>query len=87
MATAGLLLVSSPTALACATCFGKSDSKLAEGMNWGIMILLFVITSMLIAVSSFFVFVARRMSRLEAEAEARREAPANQQKLARIKHA
>lgn len=85
IATVGLLLISSPTALACATCFGKSDSKLAEGMNWGIMSLLFVITSMLVAVSSFFVFVARRMSRLEAEAEARRrEAPANQQKLARI---
>jgi hypothetical protein len=30
----------SPSALACATCYGASDSPLAQGMNWGILTLL-----------------------------------------------
>ena len=49
-----------PAAHACATCFGKSDSKLAEGMNWGIFTLLGVILSVLIGISAFFIFIARR---------------------------
>lgn len=49
-----------PAAQACATCFGKSDSKLAEGMNWGIFTLLVFIMGMLGAISAFFIFIARR---------------------------
>ncbi len=49
-----------PALFACATCFGKSDSKLAEGMNWGILTLLFVILSVLGGIAAFFVFLARR---------------------------
>jgi heme/copper-type cytochrome/quinol oxidase subunit 2 len=49
-----------PAAHACATCFGKSDSKLAEGMNWGIFTLLVIIMGVLGAISAFFVFIARR---------------------------
>ena len=45
---------------ACAACFGKSDSKLAEGMNAGIFALLGVICSVLIASAAFFVFIIRR---------------------------
>lgn len=55
-----LLLMGAADASACAACFGKSDSKLAEGMNAGIMALLFVITSVLAAIASFFVFIIRR---------------------------
>lgn len=50
----------SPSAWACASCFGKSDSKLAEGMNAGIMALLLVVLAVLTAIASFFVYLARR---------------------------
>ncbi len=55
-----LFFMGTADASACAACFGKSDSKLAEGMNAGIMALLFVITSVLAAIASFFVFIIRR---------------------------
>lgn len=47
---------------ACAACFGKSDSKLAEGMNWGIMALLVVVGFVLAGISAFFVYIAKRAS-------------------------
>jgi len=53
-------LVLTPAAHACATCFGKSDSKLAEGMNWGILTLLLIVMGVLGAISAFFIFIARR---------------------------
>ena len=55
-----LLLVGTADASACAACFGKSDSKLAEGMNAGIMALLGVVGSVLFAIAAFFVFIVRR---------------------------
>ena len=55
--------VSLPTgAHACAACFGRSDSRLAQGMNMGILVLLFFIVSMLVMISMFFVFLGRRAS-------------------------
>jgi heme/copper-type cytochrome/quinol oxidase subunit 2 len=55
-----------PSAFACATCYGASDSPLAQGMNWGIMVLLGFIGVVLVAVSSFFVYIVRRASAMEA---------------------
>ena len=55
-----VLLVGAADASACAACFGKSDSKLAEGMNAGIFALLGVICSVLVAIAGFFVFIIRR---------------------------
>ena len=52
-----------PEVHACAVCFGKSDSRLAVGMNWGIFTLLFFIGSVLAGLSCFFVFLAVRSSR------------------------
>jgi heme/copper-type cytochrome/quinol oxidase subunit 2 len=57
-----LCLFLAPAAHACATCFGKSDSKLAEGMNWGIFTLLVVVLGVLGGISAFFIFLARRSS-------------------------
>jgi hypothetical protein len=58
-----LALVSLPNmASACATCFGKSDSRLAHGMNMGILSLLVVVVFVLSAFAAFFVFLARRAS-------------------------
>ena len=54
------------SALACATCFGKTDSKLAEGMNMGIFSLLAVVVCVLGAIASFFVYLAKRSSALAA---------------------
>lgn len=62
--TALILGASSPAALACTACFGKSDSNMAKGMNMGIFALLLVITSVLCGVAGFFVYLARRSSQL-----------------------
>ena len=55
-----VLLVGAADASACAACFGKSDSKLAQGMNAGIFALLGVIGSVLFAIAGFFFFIIRR---------------------------
>lgn len=65
-----LLVILSPSAFACATCFGKSDSALARGMNMGIFSLLVVIGVVLSSVAGFFVFLARRSAQLSARATA-----------------
>ena len=44
---------------ACAACYGKSDSPLASGMNWGIFTLLGVILTVLTCITLFFVHVVR----------------------------
>jgi hypothetical protein len=49
--------------LACAACYGQSDSPMAAGMNWGIMSLLAVIAVVLGGVSAFFIYLARRSAR------------------------
>lgn len=46
--------------LACATCFGQSDSAMAQGMNWGIFTLLGVIITVLATIASFFVYIIRK---------------------------
>jgi len=61
-------LLAAREAVACATCFGQTDSALGQGLNWGIFTLLVVVGMVLAGICSFFVFVARRAARLEAEA-------------------
>jgi heme/copper-type cytochrome/quinol oxidase subunit 2 len=67
--TLGMLAAGTSKAMACAACFGKSDSPLAVAMNWGILALLVVIATVLGLIASFFVFIVRR------EAQARENAP------------
>ena len=50
--------------LACAACYGQSDSPMAAGMNWGIMSLLGMIVVVLGGVAAFFIFLARRSAAL-----------------------
>jgi Na+-transporting methylmalonyl-CoA/oxaloacetate decarboxylase gamma subunit len=64
----------SPAAQACVTCFGRSDSPLAEGMNMGILFLLGVVLAVLAALACFFVYLGRRSV---AAAQAEAPAPAN----------
>jgi hypothetical protein len=61
-----ILEISSARVFACAACFGKSDSNMAQGMNMGIFALLLVITSVLCGIAGFFVYVARRSAHLDA---------------------
>jgi len=46
--------------LACAACYGQSDSAMAAGMNWGIFSLLGVIVFVLGGLAGFFVYLAKR---------------------------
>jgi hypothetical protein len=49
-------------AVACAACFGQSDSRLASGMNWGIFTLLGVVVFVLAGFAAFLIFLVRRSS-------------------------
>jgi hypothetical protein len=58
---AALAMAAAPqSVLACATCFGKSDSDLAQAMNWGILSLLAVVVFVLGGIAAFFIYLARR---------------------------
>lgn len=48
------------SAFACAVCYGKSDAPMAQGMNWGIMVLLAIIGVVLSGVAGFFVYLSKR---------------------------
>jgi len=62
-----LIALANPSrVLACAACYGQSDSALAQGMNWGIFCLLGVIGFVLAGVTGFFVFLIRRAAALAA---------------------
>jgi hypothetical protein len=61
---------------ACAACYGKSDSPLAQGMNWGIFSLLGVIVPVLGGIAAFFVFLARKAAAVSAAAEPQLPPPA-----------
>lgn len=66
-----LLALANPSrVLACAACYGQSDSALAQGMNWGIYTLLGVVGLVLAGVAGFFVFIIRRAASLAAKADA-----------------
>ncbi len=65
------MLAPSPL-FACVTCYGKSDSPLASGMNWGIFTLLGFIITVLATIATFFVYIIRKEA-------AQSDAPAPQQ--------
>lgn len=54
------LVFHSESVSACAACFGKSDSPLAAGMNWGIFSLMGVVVCVLGGIATFFVFLAKK---------------------------
>ncbi len=65
-----MLTITSHPLVACAACYGQSDSPLAKGMNWGIVTLLGTILLVLGGIAAFFVSLARRSAALSATAEA-----------------
>ncbi len=60
LAALSLLSLLPTSVQACAACYGQSDSPMAAGMNWGILSLLGVITSVLVGIAAFFVVLARK---------------------------
>ena len=69
--TALALAALAPSQLfACAACYGRSDSPLASGINWGIFTLFGVIVTVLGSIATFFVFIIRKESALAAKAAA-----------------
>src|SRR5262245_5668428 len=55
-------------ALACAACYGQSDSAMARGFNWGIVSLLGVVVMVLGGITTFFVFLGKKSATLAATA-------------------
>ena len=77
LALAGIAFLLRPAAtLGCATCFGQTDSPLAKGMNWGILAMLVVVVGMWIAFGTFFVYLARRASKVAPVPEPAAASPA-----------
>ena len=73
-----LPLVLAPAKLfACATCYGGNiDSSLADGMNWAILTLGIVITTVLAGFLTFLIYAIRKSEALTAAAEkAAQESP------------
>ena len=58
--TLSLLFGLKQNTLACAACYGESDSPMAEGMNAGIFVLLIIVGGTLAAIAGFFLFIMRR---------------------------
>ena len=65
-ATLALLAFRADSALACAACYGQSDSPLAQGMNWGIFSLLGVVVGVLTGITTFFVVINRKSAAVRA---------------------
>lgn len=64
-----IFMASTPSAQACATCFGASDSPMAQGMNWGIFSLLAVVVCMLSGIAGFFVFLAKKSAQASSASQ------------------
>ena len=61
MAVIAVFAALSPSpVLACAACYGRSDSPLASGMNWGIFTLMGVIVTVLLSIAGFFFYIIRK---------------------------
>ena len=69
------LVFSARAVFACAACYGKSDSALAQGMNWGIYTLLGFISLVLAGVAGFFVFIIRRAAAIPPEPDSAPASP------------
>ena len=59
-------VLSPGSVLACAACYGQSDSPMAAGMNWGIFSLLVVVVLVLGGIAACFVSLARRAAAVAA---------------------
>jgi len=67
--TATALAAFTPSPLfACAACYGKSDSPLASGMNWGIFTLMGIVLTVLASIATFFIYLVRKEAAMHKNA-------------------
>lgn len=59
-AAAALAAFAPSPLFACAACYGRSDSPLAHGINWGIFTLMGVIVTVLASIATFFIYIVRK---------------------------
>jgi hypothetical protein len=71
MLSAAFVAASESSALACAACFGQSDSTMARSLNASIFTLMGFIGVVLIGATSFFVFLSKRAAAGRAEQPAK----------------
>ena len=69
----GALALAPSPLFACAACYGKSDSPLAQGMNWGIFTLLGILAPVL----GCFAFCLIRMIHKDEASHTENNAPKN----------
>jgi hypothetical protein len=77
-ALAGGAILHSQSLLACAACYGASDSPLARGMNWGIFSLLAVVGCVLSGFASFGIYLARKSAAVAAASTPEKAAESTQ---------
>ncbi|HEX4264352.1 MAG TPA: hypothetical protein VH597_08430 [Verrucomicrobiae bacterium] len=65
-----VLLAQPASVLACAACYGASDSPMAKGMNWGIFSLMAVVGMVLGCIATFFVFIGKKSAEASSLPEA-----------------
>ena len=65
------IMASESPALACAACFGQSDSTMARSLNASIFTLMGFIGVVLIGAASFFVFLSKRAAASRTEQTAK----------------
>jgi uncharacterized membrane protein len=75
-AVIGAVALAPSSLFACAACYGRSDSALAEGMNWGIFTLMGVVLTVLTCILVFFVHIVRKEEKANSN-----PAPVNPPKL------
>jgi hypothetical protein len=73
-----IFLAAANPAGACSACFGQSDSRLAQGMNMGILSLLVVVIFVLSSIGAFFIYLARRSAQRSAKPAPQVLEPTNQ---------
>jgi hypothetical protein len=71
------LLAFPRTALACAVCFGQSDSPMAQATNMGILLMLGVVAVVLASFGSFFIYLNRRARLASLESDRSADSPAD----------
>lgn len=67
LALVAALIASADGALACPVCFGQTDSPMAAGMNWAILLLLVITGGVLFGFVSFFVYLFKRQRAILGE--------------------
>jgi len=61
------IMLSAKPALACAACYGASDSAMARGMNWGIFTLLVIVGTVLCGIAGVGILIVKRAANIAAE--------------------